>query len=227
MASTSRNGEYFEISLADGGCDDNQPLSACYAYDLISNARHLRDESTQYRANWIGGQHISTESVDAYTDYIEVVGTTATYQHVLTYVFPWQVTPKEGGPRTPVLRMLASAKTTGNTFFVSSIMTPYKHDIGVGEDAGLLGDGFAWEWNGDHSSESIASIIATAGDDKTADKLFYLDILANANIQVNSWDLDTDGTSQMYKVNMSLFRLSVYAKGDGILYGLSLREYAE
>lgn len=228
MASTSDRGEYYDISLADGGCDDNQPLSACYVFDLINNARHLRDESTQYRVNWQGGNY-NTQVTSDWRDWIEVNGTSISYQHVLTHIFPWQLTPKEAGPRTPVLRILGSAKTTNVTFFIASYMMPYKHSVSQAGDTRLYNDGYAWEWTGNVAAQhpTVTSIIAAAGDDKTNDKQFYWDATANAVAEFNSWDLDVNNASQMYKVGVYLYRLTVYTKGDGYLYGISLREYAE
>ena len=227
MASTSDRGEYYAVSLADGGCDDNQPLSACYAFDLTNNARHLRDESTQYRVNWIGGEYLSLDA-QTVTDNIIVVGTAAQYQHVTSYVFPWQATPGAKGFRTPIVRMIGSAETSGTTFFVAAYMTAYQHQIqDYNNDVYIAGNGHAWSWTGTTEITSPGNVIAAAGQDKTGDPQMALDAAVNGVYTTLTWELDTDGNTQASRVAMYMYRLSVWAKGSGFINALSLREYSE
>jgi hypothetical protein len=227
MASTSDRGEYYEISLPDGGCDDNQPLSACYAYDLTNNARHLRDESTQYRVNWVGGDYITGDAQTS-SNYIIVVGTATDYQHTASYVFPWQATPGAVGLRTPVLRLVGACETSNTTFFVGAFMTGYMHSIqDYYNDGNLSTNGHAWDWEGNTATETTGNIIAAAGDDKTADPQMAMDAGINGVYTTLTWELDVDGSTVANRVAMYMYRLSVWTKGSGYIHAISLREYSE
>jgi hypothetical protein len=230
MTSSSSYGYYVDIGLSDGGCDDNQPLSACYAFDLINNARHLRDESTQYRVNFLGGYF--TSELDGYqnVNQIYVQGTNTQYKHVITQIFPWQQNSRESGsgygPRSPVLRINAASDSSTVTFHLAVYMMGFQNEIGYNEDSEHASNGYAWEWTGTTTTTEPSWVIQSVGGDKTGNTKFYIDALTKGRGKMPTWGKDLDGTTQWYDISIYMYRLSIYAKGGGHIYGVSLREFS-
>ena len=226
MTQSSEYGEYYVIPESYA-INENAPLSACYSLVLHSNARHLRDEMTQYRVNWAGYQtryKAQTTSVRR-TDQIYFSGTVATYQHCITNIFPWTIS-NDVGPVAPVVYMNGYADTSGSTFYVSAYITPYNHEIGnYRSDEGLYQVGKAWRFLGDTGTETIGEIIAESGASKHGDPIMSGDALLNGSYNFKTWELDADDATQEYNHYCYLFRISVYCKGDGAINSLMVREF--
>ena len=226
MASSSTYGEYREMSLTYA-CDENHPLSACYCYDLVNNAQHLRDIRSQYRVNFIGSEvYTSATGEGSNSDCLAYNGTNTTYQHCWTGIVPWNISHK-GGPLTPVLRVIGRTLVAPNIFYVVAYMMPHNYAIGRnGYDESIYNTGAAWKWTGYTLSETTAPIIADEGANKTDDPIFASQVGMSLD-QYLVWDIDADGNSNYFQTPIALYRLSLYCKSNGIIQGISLREYNE
>lgn len=223
MASSSTYGEYYDLSLTYAG-DDNNPLSACYCFDLVNNLEHLRDMRSQYRVNWIQPAEWDGVSTNHYGVYFN---SGLVMQHAFTHIFPWNISYK-GGPLTPVIKVTGRGYTAADTLYVYAYMTGHRHDVGiVGAEESLYNEGRAWRFTGTASGTTISSVIATHGDDKTDDKGFILDSIVYALAGFDTWDIDANDTTNYFYTNVTLYRLSVYCRGRGFVTSVSLREFNE
>jgi hypothetical protein len=227
VTSSSTYGEYIDMSLTYAG-NENYPLSANFCFDLINNAQHLRDSRSQYRVNWVGTPIFTTATGEAYNwDLLLFNGTTSTYQHAVTHIFPWNMST-DRGPLTPVVRVMGRTYTDTETFSVVAYMAPHNHTIGDrGRDESLVNDGRAWKWTGTTTASAVSDLIAADNTNKSDDDSFVLDAMINGYAEFRTWELDYDSNTNYVQTPITLYKLSIYAMADGYITGISLREFSE
>lgn len=231
MTSSSKYGDFYDVDT-DDIINADRPLSAAAAVDIVNNARHLRDESTQYRVKWEANV-ATTSGLFASNAVYAYTAPDANYYHVMTHVFPWQSYPGEDSPRMPVGRVFVQNLESAATSYLRLYMMPYHFPIGYDRDQAMRDESFGWRRTvtlpADNSGDgwwTCFTNVRTGGDDKQ-----MAGLRAEWNTwsvkNIPTWEHNTEGTATInVDVPMHFYRVSMYAKNRLLVKSFSLREFA-
>ena len=230
MTATSTHGDYWNIDLDDEFKADT-PLSVSMTSDLVNNGRHLLDESTQYRVNWVGARDADPPSggVPHYSS-VFCGNSTTEFAHILTHVFPWQAHASQEKPKQPVIRLAASAVSgASSAFLIAAYMMPMAAGIDFGTDEGNYQNGWGYRWTtsvaADGSQDGwVIEDKGTISDTDIARQSYHY----TSAKSYPTWENKADGSGTVQaQSTVHVFRLSIYGYPDGYIDGISLREFTE
>jgi len=222
MTSTSKFG-YYVTPYEQPGADT--PMSTATARWIVNNARHLIDQSTQTRVNYVAlkaANCVTSSFASVNKDGISWWSGNTTWKGVASFVFPVCLVGSDTNkttyrrPSNLIVSLAGYTESAVELFFrivIQSILRNTSHD--------LINDQCLAYWEDSTTSNTSEWII-----DGVTTALYPDNIISM--VQPNALSV-LEYDSNQYDVLMYFLRMSIYAKGglvegDGHITGVYVRE---
>lgn len=227
MTKTSELGYY--INPYTNALSADYPMSASVARWYINNARHLVDQSTQTRVNWVAWKPFSTYTGAEADPNQEGLVFSASHgvqgvRHIASFYFPIALTGIDASgtsymrPTNLVVSVAGYTESSNSFSFYAVIQgahTPFESD--------LLTDDVIAYWLGATTSNTSEWIIDGVTTSLYPDALYGK--TQRKTIQIEEYD------DKIYTIHMQMVRLSIYyvagsaSAFEGHLTGVYVREF--